>query len=319
LISQLKDGKVKADIYIYPNQLIFNGYLIKVDENLYNFTGDLTHVEKSKDFHVESPIQIENGELSSIEINIIPKIISNLENQQENLHIKLKKVMNGLILEGKNQQINGKVEMNLINSFNWNFEVQCSEVNNRSYNFITYMNVKVNGNTSLFLQVQTPWKQIKNLKFDGNLLLNSEIGSARTQYQFNEDFGHVSFIWRLFYLSDMFANIAFIHHVNEVTVKDMNAMIFYLNPKKAFKNIDVGFNVNIDEDKWKFGSNASVGLLDQNNFDALLKVILPPNKNTHNLLLSYHTNNDYNDLSYVVGYSADLSKSNYASDGSVSF
>ncbi|XP_011501595.1 PREDICTED: uncharacterized protein LOC105365190 [Ceratosolen solmsi marchali] len=319
LTGQLKDGKIKTDFYmpIYPHQLIFNGNLVKINENLYEVVGNLTDIEKSTDLQIKSSIQLENSKIISIDINTIPKVVSKLENQQHSIHFKLKKEMYGLALEGESQKVNGSVKMNLVNSLNWDFQAQLSQEHNRSYDLITFMNVQVNGNTTLYLRANTPWKKIKNLVFDSNLLLNSETGSAHAKYQLNQDSGYICFLWHLFYLSDMLVNVTFDHRKDTTNTKDIKAIIFYINPKKAFKNINVGFNVNIDKDKWRFGTNASVGLLDQNNFDALLNVQLPQNTDMHNLLLSYHANNNYNYLSYVIGYSTDVSKSNYASDGSI--
>lgn len=320
LRGRYKEEKVQFDLEtpVHPKRLVFSGDVTKVNENVYHLAGDLTNSETSEIFHIACPIKMDNAGISTIDMTITPKASADVEGDKP-IKLKLKTEKYGLSFEGESDQMNGNIKMNLINSYNWDLRAKLSQANGQSFDFATFMNVQVNGNTTLYLQAKTPWEKIEKIVFDGNLLLDSETGNVRVKHQLNEDSGHVIFLWRLFYLADMYANLAAGYQKDGVNVKDINAVVFYANPKKAFKNIDVGFDIDVDHDKWRFGTNATVGIRNQNNIDAVLKISLPPpEKDTHNLLLSYHANNDHRDLSYVVGYSADLAKSNYASDGSVS-
>ncbi|XP_031778090.1 uncharacterized protein LOC100118388 isoform X3 [Nasonia vitripennis] len=314
-----KEEKVQFDLETpaHPRRLVFSGDVSKVNENVYHLAGDLTNVETSEIFHVASPIKMDNGGISSIDMTITPKSATDVDGDKP-IKLKLRTERYGLSIEGESGQMNGNVKMNLINSFNWDLRAKLSQANGQSFDFATFMNVQVNGNTTLYLQAETPWKQMEKIAFEGNLLLDSETGNVRVKHQLNEDSGHVLFLWRLFYLADMYANLAAGYQKDGVDIKDINAVVFYANPKKAFRNIEVGFDIDVDRDKWRFGTNATVGIRNQNNIDAILKVSLPPpDKDSHSILLSYHANNDHRDLSYIVGYSADLAKSNYASDGSI--
>ena len=316
----LKDNKIEGSVETptQPKRLIFNGDFTKVNDNLYQISGELTNVETSEVFQLISPIKVENGGLSSIDVTVTPKNLINSEDQIP-IKLRLKKERYGLFFEAESKQIKSSVKMNLINSYNWDLRAKMIKEDDQIYSFVTFMNVQVNGNTTLYLEAQTPWEQMEKLVFDGNLLLDTATGNVRVKHQLNQDSGHVLFLWRLFYLSDMFANVAAGYQHDDVSVKDLNAMVFFVNPKKAFKNIETGFDINVDQDKWRFATNLTVGLHNQNNVDAVLKVRLPPpNSDTHSLLLSYHTNSEHTDMSYVVGYNAIVAKSNYASDGSVS-
>nr|QGV11544.1 Vg4 [Tetrastichus brontispae] len=316
LLSRYSGGKIEVDAEkpSQPRRFSFKGDLVKLEGNFYQISGDLTSPDTSEVYHVVSPIRVENGALMSVEVNATPA------GATEAIQLKLHREKYGMSVDLESPDVSGSLSMNLINAFNWDLRTKLVRPPPlaSTYSLVTFMNVQVNGNTSLYVELETPWEQLEKLVLDGNLLLDSQAGNVRLRHKLNQESAHLAFTWRLFYMSDMLAHLTAGHQRSGLSVKDLNALVFYANPQKAFRSVSLGFDVDVDRDKWHFATNATLGIRDQNNIDALLKIRLPPPDNdNHNLLLSYHANNDHRDLSYIVGYSAEHANSNYASDGSL--
>ena len=318
-VGQLKGNEVEADIKTTGllKRLIFKGEARKVKDEHFEIVGVLRNVQTARTFDVKCPIAFEKGRFSSASIHLVPRNPTTPEKRRP-IKLSLRKEKYGIIFESASHQLNSSIKINLINPYNWDLRVDITQQDVKPYNLITFMNIQVNGNTTLYVVAKTPWEEIENFVFDGNLLLNGETGNIKAKHRLNHDSGNILLLWRYFYLSDMFAKIAGGYQKDGVSVKDISTEVFLTNNEKAFKHVSVGFDINADEDRWRFATNASIGIKDHNNVDAVLKIRLPPpNKETHNIVLTYHVNNDFKDLSYVVCYSTDIAKDNFASDGSV--
>lgn len=308
--------EVKLETPVLLKGLLFHGVLKKITNDLYELVGALTNVETSKAYDVVSSIIFYNGILLSLDATISPKSISNVEKV---IKFKLKREKYGISFEGESKRMNGSVKMNLINAFNWDVRAKTTQNNVKLFSFVTFMNVQVNGNATLYVQIDTPWQEMQKRVVDCNMLLNSGTGNLRIKHWLDRNLGQVLLYWRISYLSDMFVSFTSNYQINGTSIKHIDSVIFYTNPNKAFKNVAIGFDIILDKDKWKLGTNATISLHNYNNFDGVMKIVLPPpDQETHTLLLSFHANNEERVSSYVVGYSADLAESNYASDGSVS-
>ncbi|XP_058800590.1 uncharacterized protein LOC131669586 [Phymastichus coffea] len=302
-----------------PQLLKFRGEFLELERDLYQVNGNLTSPDASTAFHIISQIRLENGTLSSIEACITSTEEAFTVNP---IKLRLYREKYGLNFELDSANVSASLQMNLINTFNWDLrskliQVQQAKASN-VYSFVTFMNVQVNGNTSLYMQLDAPWERLQRLMLDGNLLLDSQTGNVRFKHQLNQESAQLAFAWRFFYMSDMLAHLCVGYQRLGFSVNDFDVLVFYTNPQRTFKSLGLGFDVNFDRDQWRFATNATVGVQDYNNIDVLLKVkVPPPDNDTHSLLISYHANDDRRNLRYIVGYNSDLAKYNYASDGTL--
>ncbi|XP_014226324.1 uncharacterized protein LOC106652091 isoform X2 [Trichogramma pretiosum] len=316
LTGRLKDNKVDAEIDTTGKRYVFNGDLKTISTGLFELVGTLKNLDTDEVYDVVGPIKYENDAFSSVDLTISSKAAGST---QQPTKLSLNREKYGISFTSESHRINSSLKMNLVNPYNWDVRVAVAPVDAGSYDLVTFMNVQVNGNTTLYVEAETPWPELAKLVLDGNLLLDNRTGYVRVAHRLNHEVGRCQFAWRLFYMSDMFAQISAGRELDgSDRNKDVVATVFYANPQRAFKHVETGFDIDVDKEQWRFGTKVSVGAQDQSNVDALLTIRLPPpDADTHNLILSYHVRDEFKDLDYVVGYKSDVARSNYASDGSL--
>lgn len=316
LIGELKNETVTADLHIPlgKQHLQFEGDLIAVNDNSYKLEGELKNAETIV-YKLSSSVTLERDQLSIIETILTPV------NNNTKYFINIKKEKYGINLNIRSDTLNGSISMNCINSMNWDLRSKIDTLNMEKYDnyqFNTFMNVQSNGNTTLYVYMNTPWKELNSAKVDGNLLLSNKGGNIRLSQQRNSETNFVSLDWKMDYLTDMFIKIIANQYYDEINTKDVLVHLFLKNTKMAVQNVNTGFDINIDQEVWRWASNVTVTIFDQENFDVILSASLPPpEKDDHQLLMSYHANKGMRNASYLVSYKTLRTKVNYASDGSV--
>lgn len=318
LISEMKNEKMIADLHIPfgKQHLQFQGDLIPVNDNSYKLEGELKNHETT--YKVTSSVTLEKDQLSMIET-----IITSVNGTK--YFINLKKEKYGINLNIKSDTLNGSISMNCINALNWDLRSKIETLNTMNnydnYQLNTFMNVQINGNTTLYVYMNTPWKELNTLTIDGNLLLSSNNGGhIRLNQQRNSETNFILLNWKMDYLTDMFIKIIANQHQDEINTKDVVVHLFLKSLKQTIQSINTGFDINIDRELWRLASNASITIFNQENFDFVLSTSLPPpEKDDHQFLISYHANKGIRDASYIVSYKTLRTNVNYASDGSVCF
>lgn len=310
LIGNLSNNKINVDLYMPLSKLFhFHGDLIKVNESLYNIKGELTNQILEKFYDVNSIIVTQDGAPFSVDVTAEPKTANT-----DRIVLMFKRNRYGLKLDVDGGSFNSTVDANILNSLNWDVRARINNI----YMLNTYMNVQVNGNTTLYVHTETPWNDLRILTVNGNLMLTNTSGDIRLNHRLNDERHYAALQWTLIYMVDMFAKLVTEFENAELGRKDFSTHVFFKNPGKLFRNLDMGFDLNLDRKAWEFETNATLGFRNQHNVDAVFVVKLPPPDNDdHRFLISYHTNKEVQDISYVLGYNAIRAKTNYASDGSV--
>lgn len=320
LDGNLNNGKIDANLLtpLSPEpHFRFHGDLVKVNESLYNVKGELRNQLLAKSYDVDSVIVFEDDAVTLIDATAKPKSADTNE-----ITLKLQRQKYSLQLHMDGGSFDSTVDANIINLLNWDMRaqtnIQQAGMVADTYQLNTFMNVQVNGNTSLYVHAETPWDDSRSLTVNGNLMLTNTSGDARLSHQLDDNRYHVAAQWTLIAMEDMFAKLATEYETVESSRKDFATHVFFKNPGQLYRNLDMGFNLDIDRKAWQFETNATIGYRNLHNMDAVFSVKLPPpNNDEHRFLFSYHTNKGYQDTSYVMGYNAVRSKTNYASDGSV--
>lgn len=319
LNGNLNNGIIDADLHTPLSKephFQFHGDLIKINESLYNVKGELKNQLLAKSYDVDSAIVIQDDVLSSLEVTAEPKSVNT-----DKITLKLRRKEYGFHLGMDGGSFNSTVDANIINYLNWDMRAHTNIQTAREidmYQLNTFMNVQVNGNTSLYVRVETPWNDSKILVVNGNLMLTNTSGDVRLTHQLNDNRYHASVQWTLLYMIDMFAKLTTEYEAAGSNRKDFATHIFFKNPGRLYRNLDMGFDLDIDRKAWEFETNATIGFRNQHYIDAVFIMKLPPpNNDDHRFLISYHTDKNMQDISYVVGYNTVCSNANYASDGSV--
>ncbi|XP_012252389.2 uncharacterized protein LOC105683963 [Athalia rosae] len=294
----------------------FLGKVVKVGDGVFEFSGDLRS-EGSSEFHkVDGQVTANEGVITSVEAAIIPQGKSQ---PGKEMLVNFYREDYGFKIQTKDTPRDAYVSFSYMNLYSWNLETKIFAADNRfvDYQLMAFIRNQRNGNLSAHLFGKTPWKSLEQIALDGNLMFTDLGGSVATHHRFNRDSSDFRLEYYLKYMEDMFGKIIFGYDIDNVK-KHIDTQIFYKNPKKIFRNINTGFDVNVDHEIWRFGSNVTLGFVDENNIDAILSLTLPPpDKDVHTILISYHGQKELNDYKYAVGYNTIFSKSNYASDGSL--
>lgn len=314
-------GNIEAELYkpkLSEPYLLFHGDLKKLDENVYELDGELINSETKKTSLVTATFLSKSKSLSVLDMDM--KVRSKTGN--EILLVKLKKENYGLKFTVLGKEVQGTLDMNLINSFNWDLrgymDLPKESGQTESYQLTTFANVQVNGNTTLYVHVETPMQELKDLTFDGNMLLSNDSGSVSARNQLNGDTVYAGLQWKLVFMVDMFGRVLAGYRMQDRDAKDLDARLYMKNPGRLFRNVDAGFDVDLDRDRWRFAANATIGFRNFENIDGVFIVKLPPPySDDHRFLISYHANEGIADTSYVIGYNTVKAKTNYASDGSI--
>lgn len=314
LVGGYADGTVDLDIHspaASHEHLHFHGNVDKARQGLYSVEGDLKNLKTSEIHRVGGSLAFPANDNFTVDITVSP---SDETSKSSRVILRISREKYRLSVGVSNDDYDGALSLNYVNAVNWDTNLKVEDYKlAQKYEVNTFMNVQVNGNTTIYVQATTPWKEIETFSLDGNLLLSNVTGQVKLIHKLNEDTSHGLLSWRLVYLTDMFVRLA-----SGINDRSVDARVFLTNPRRAFKNFDVGFDLDVDRERWKLAANATVGYKNQENVDAVVSVRLPPPDNDdHRLLLSYHANHGVQDARYVVGYNAVRAKTNYASDGSV--
>ncbi|XP_012534919.2 uncharacterized protein LOC105835859 [Monomorium pharaonis] len=319
LIGNLNNGKIDADLYTPLSKrphFQFLGDLRQINESLYDIRGELKNELQAKSYDVSSIIFIQDDTIDSVDVKAEPKSANT-----NRLILRLKRKKYGLLLDVDGGSFNTTLDANVLNNLNWDVRARTdikkvAEVD--TYQLSTFMNVQVNGNTTLYIHTETPWNDSRILTVKSNMMLTNTSGDVRVDQRLNDDRCHATMRWKLIYMEDMLVKLITGYDTTDLGKKELSTQVFYKNPGRLYRNIDMGFDLDIDRKAWEFETNATIGFRNQQNIDAVFVVKLPPpNNDDHRFLISYHTNKDMQNISYVVGYNTVRSKSNYASDGSI--
>lgn len=322
LNGNLSNGKVNADLGtpFSKSHYQFHGNLREIKETIgatYHVDGKLKDQLKNKFYDVNSVILMQENTPISMNVSLFPTG----EPNTNRINLELKRKKYGLLLDVNGGFFNGSLDANILNNMNWDVkartDIQTADAMD-TYQLITFMNVQVNGNATLYIHAETPWNDSRIVTMNGNLMLTNNSGDVRLNNLFNDNRCHAAISWSLIYMENMFVKLMTGYDTVELGKKEVNTHIFFKNPGRLYRTFDMGFDLDIDRKAWELEANATVGFRNQQNVDAVFVVKLPPpNKDDHRFLFSYHTNKNVSDISYVVGYNAVRAKSNYASDGSV--
>lgn len=287
-------------------------------ETANKITGRLLNLRTNLEYNIDGAINIENGQGN---MKIEGRTIANV-GEEHIITLTIIREQYGLQINIRNNTSSGSVSINYVNALNWNADIKAEylaagleeQLEMKIYDLRVFTSAQVNGNTSIHLSAKTPWQEFEDFQVDGNVMLDTVSGNAKLKHHLNERHGHLSLGWKLVYMQDMF-----IHLSGGTNDKDVDLSFFFVNPKRAFRNANIGFDVNVDNDKWRCGTNASIGYKNMENIDVVIAVRLPPpNNDDHRILVNYHGNKGIQDANFVVGYNAAKAMINYGADGSVS-
>lgn len=319
LAGNLNNGKIDADLHTPLSQkphFQFHGDLRQINESLYDVRGELKDQLQVKSYDVSSVIFVQNDTLASIDVRAEPKSANT-----NRIILRLKRKTYGLLLDVDGGSFNGTVDANILNSLNWDVRVHTDikKVNKiDTYQLNTFMNVQVNGNATLYIQAETPWNDSRIMTVNGNMMLSNTSGDVQLNHRLNDDKCHAAIQWKLIYMEDMLLKLIAGYDTASLGKKELSTHMFFKNLDRLYRNIDISLDLDIDRKMWEFETNATISFRNMQNMDAVFVVKLPPPDNDdHRFLISYHTNKEMQDISYVLGYNAIQAKSNYASDGSV--
>lgn len=319
LTGNLNNGKIDADLHTplsESSHFQFHGDFRQINESLYDVRGELKNDLQAKSYDVSSVIFMQDNTIVSVDVKAEPKSANT-----DRIILRLKRKKYGLLLDVDGGSFNSTLDANVLNNMNWDMRAhtniqKADEVS--TYQLNIFMNVQVNSNTTLYIHAETPWNDSRSLTVKGNMMLTNTSGDIRLDHRLNDDRFHATTRWKLMYMEDMFLRLITGYDTTDLGKKELSTHVLFKNPGQLYRNIDVGFDLDIDRKAWEFETNATIGFRNQQNIDAVFVIKLPPPYNDdHRFLISYHTNKDIQDISYVVGYNTVRTKSNYASDGSV--
>ncbi|XP_011308401.1 uncharacterized protein Apoltp isoform X2 [Fopius arisanus] len=282
-------------------------------------TGELRNVKTAVIYRVNGQWNFERGQDNIVTMDT-GILLSNDKGEEHHVALTLVREKAGLKFIVTSDRVNAESSLAYINAFNWNISITTSYPRIQSsrngemirYNLQAHSNVQTNGETSLYFRGDTPLRGLESLETSANLLLGSDNGDARIVHQLNDDRYQLDCAWKLAYMIDM------LFRVNGLANDRKAGIEVFL--RKATTNLNTGFDVNVDGDRWRCATNATVSYRDSENLDGIISVKLPPpDDDNHQILVSYHANGGLRDAKYVVGYTATRAKANYATDGSILF
>ncbi|EZA49996.1 Apolipophorins [Ooceraea biroi] len=319
LTGNLNNGKINADLHTPLSEkphFEFQGDLREINETLYDVRGELKDQLRAKIYDVSSVIILQDDTLDSVDVAAVPKSAN-----ADRFIVRFKRKKYGLLLDMNGSAFNSSVDANVLNSLNWDVrahtDVQMAD-HVDTYQLNTFMNVQVNGNTTLYIRAETPWNDSRILTMKGNVMLGNVTGDVQLSHRLNDNQCQAGLEWKLLYMQDMFVRLSTDYDIAELGKKELSTHVFFRNPGRLYRNLDMGYDLDVNRKAWEFAANATIGFRNQQNIDAVFAVRLPPpNKDDHRFLISYHTSQNMQDISYILGYNALQARSNYASDGSI--
>ncbi|XP_076235875.1 apolipoprotein lipid transfer particle [Calliopsis andreniformis] len=320
LSGNYSNGTVEGELYTPTSKdrhFEFQGDLKTTSDTSYNLDGEILNLMTRETHKISATFDMQNDSLHAMEVVMQPKTGTSADD----IVLKLQKEEYSLNAVLVGRALNGTMNVNFLNPSNWDVRTEGEILRSgkkERFRLSTFMNVQVNHNMTLYIHAETPLEDIRNLSLTGNMLLTNNSGDIRLHNRLNEDANYVTLQWKLDYMMDMFGRVLVGYQTEKFGTKDVDTRLFFKNPARLFRNIDVGFDVNVDHQKWEFATNATIGFRNFENIDGVFIVRLPPpNNDDHRFLISYHANNYMKDTSYVIGYNTVRGKTNYASDGSI--
>lgn len=324
-----KDGIVKVEVYtpVSSNKPHFDFHgetakMVSNDSKVRAFNGQLRNRVTMETRSVSGTFEsTEDGCLRAFNVTVWPKE-GEIDNKNV-LRVEMRRKEHGLNVDLIGHAINGSIDAKLIDSLNWDVRIDASihksSGEKNRIGLIAFTKIEKNGNTTLYVSAETPLAEIRNVSLEGSVLTSNNSGDVRLISWLNEQCRYATVQWKLLYMEDLLGRVLIGHQESKNTEdKIVDSRLFFKNPRHAFRNVDVGFDLDVDREKWKFAANATIGFRNHENIDGVFTVRLPPpNNDDHRLLVSYHANQGVKDASYVIGYNALRAKVNYASDGSV--
>ncbi|XP_063971909.1 uncharacterized protein LOC135159796 [Diachasmimorpha longicaudata] len=320
LVTHEPTGSIQINLS-GPNEMAyeFNG---TVDESN-KLVGTLINMKDSDVYSVNGQLNFEKSETGIDSMDTAILISNEKHGDEHKVNLQITRENYGVNFQVGSDIMNVSSTVKYINVLNWNiiFETSYGIIHSDgSPQIIQYYleanaNIQANGNTSLYIRAESPLQGLEKLQTSGNVLLGADNGVTSLSHHLNDDHYHLNCAWKLMYMVDMLLQIQ--GSVNERTA---GVEVFLKNPKSGYTNMNTGFDMNINGDRWRCITNATVSYKNLENFDGIIFVRLPPpDDDDHQILLSYHSNRGLRDAKYVVGYTATKAKTNYATDGSILF
>ncbi|XP_031834655.2 apolipoprotein lipid transfer particle isoform X2 [Nomia melanderi] len=325
LVGNYSGGTVEGELYtptVPKPHFVFHGDLKKENDTAHHLEGELVNTVTAEKKAVSATFVSKgmvDGQPSS-------KMLASMKLQSRSNNevtlVKLVKENYGLKIGVDGPAANGTLEMNFINSLNWDLRLDGDLLEESGekgrYQVATFMNVQVNGDANLYIHAATPTKDLRDLTLKGNMWLRKEGNKIGISNELNGDRQYMNVEWKLIHMVDMFGSVVGGYQIRDYGSKDVVTKLYFKNPGRVYRNVDLGFDVDLDKEAWKFGANATIGFLNTDNIDGVFMVRLPPPDNDdHRFLISYHARSGIQDVSYVIGYNTVKAKTNYASDGTL--
>ncbi|KAJ8665482.1 hypothetical protein QAD02_007144 [Eretmocerus hayati] len=319
LQGRLIDGEIDGSMELHgvPGLFKLAGEVTKVDECTYRVNAAFENRLEEKTFGVIASLRTSNGSISILDLYVYLRSKKTATLFDGKLAIDEEQVnLDALDLRGSP---NLKMKAALNDSYNWNLRTNIEAGESIEWTFATSVSQRVEGDTTLFLEIITPLEGIKAVLLDGKMLLNRDVGYMNVVYQMDRVVDRIETNWHMIYLSDMLFRLNILRTRDSMSARNIRTSFFYNNLKESLENVLVGFNVNVDRDKWDFGSNLTLQLKNLNDVDATIKVRLPaPYNDEHLLTLGYQSLESRRDITYKIGYSTIITRLNYSSGGLVS-
>lgn len=319
LSGNYSGGSVEGELYtpeLSEPHLLFHGNLNKSNNSRYELDGELIN-SQTKNTSLVSATFVRTWDET---LDMDMKVLSRSGN--EVAFVKLLKDKHGLNLNMRSEKLNVTLWMIPSITFRGDFRLRVDVLKESGeldqYQLDAYATTHVNGNTTLSFRGKSMMEGLRYLSCTSNMWWGNDSGSIMTHSQLNSDKFNVGLQWKLVFMVDMFGRLIAGYEIQDHGTKDLDAKLYMTNPGRLFRNINAGFDVNVDRNLWRFAGNSTIGFRNFENIDGVFIVKLPsPYSDDHRFLISYHANEGVADTSYVIGYNTVKAKTNYASDGSI--
>ncbi|KAJ9580978.1 hypothetical protein L9F63_023839, partial [Diploptera punctata] len=145
--------------------------------------------------------------------------------------------------------------------------------------------------------------------------VSAKTGVIRAAYDFTQFKGKIDVEWKWFLMENMIGKVFGTFDGASIS-RHIAAEIFYKNPRKSFKQVDVGLDINVDRNNWQFGTNVSLAIPVSGNVTVTMNLKLPPPQyEVHTLLIYAHYTKEYRYIKGIVKYTTLNSKKMYAAHG----
>ncbi|KAK9890371.1 hypothetical protein WA026_010464 [Henosepilachna vigintioctopunctata] len=174
---------------------------------------------------------------------------------------------------------------------------------------------KLASKRSLKIEAETPIKGIENTNMAASFENTAEGNQITADFDTSYRRGKIDLKWLWLYLENMKVDFhSELNGDNKTSISKVKA--FYINPNKEFKFLQVGGNVNTDNE-WRAGSNITLAMPSTQNVTIGANLDLPPPiTETHTVKGKLFYTSPIDKLEYLAKYTTLVTKKNYASNGS---